>query len=136
MKRIPIFARLSLEDMRDLYRLMTEESWNPGQQIIEVGHDPPGLFVLLEGDGEVYALRGDGLRHLNSVGPGEHLGEISLLTNSITSARVTAVTLVRGLHLSRDRFDHFVSTHPTAALRIYRLFSEGLAERVRALSLS
>ncbi len=46
------------------------------------------------------------------------------------------MTLVRGLHLSRDCFDHFVSTHPTAALRIYRLFSESLAERVRALSLS
>jgi hypothetical protein len=135
LKSIPIFGRLSLGDMRDLFRLATEETWTPGQQIVEAGVDPPGLIVLLEGDAEVYALSSDGARHLNSVGKGAHLGEISLLSNSLTSARVTAGTVVRGLRISREQFELYLSSHPQAALRIYRLFSENLAQRVRELSL-
>lgn len=134
LKQIPIFGRLTIGDMRDLYRLATEETWSPGEQIVEAGVDAPGLVVLLEGDAEVYALGAGGARHLNSLGPGAHVGEISLLTKSLTSARVTASTQVRGLRIDRDKFEMYLESHPSAALRIYRLFSEGLAERVRALS--
>lgn len=134
LKSIPIFSRLSLGDMRDLYRLAKEETWKPGQQIVEVGIDAPGLIIIIEGDAEVYAVSDDGPRHLNSVGPGTHLGEISLLSNSLTSARVTATSMVHGLHIEREQFELFLTSHPQAALRIYRLFSENLAQRVRALS--
>ena len=134
LKQIPIFSRLTLGDMRDLYRLATEETWSPGQQLIDAGVDAPGLVILVEGDAEVYALGETGARHLNSIGPGAHVGEISLLTNSLTSARVTASTLVRGLRIAREPFELYLQSHPQAALRIYRLFSEGLADRVRALS--
>ena len=134
LKQIPIFARLTLGDMRDLYRLATEETWAPGEAIVDVGIDAPGLVILIEGDAEVYALGEGGARHLNSLGPGAHVGEISLLSKSLTSARVTASTQVRGLRIARDQFELYLESHPAAALRIYRLFSEGLAERVRALS--
>jgi len=134
LKSIPIFARLSMGDMRDLYRLATEETWRPGEQIVEAGVDAPGMIILLEGNAEVYAITGDSARHLNSLSSGAHLGEISLLSNSLTSARVTASTLVRGLRISREPFEMYLQSHPQAALRIYRLFSEGLAERVRELS--
>ncbi|MCA1825393.1 MAG: cyclic nucleotide-binding domain-containing protein [Myxococcales bacterium] len=134
LKQIPIFARLTLGDMRDLHRLATEETWTPGQQIVDAGIDAPGLVILLDGDAEVYALGPSGARHLNSLGPGAHVGEISLLTKSLTSARVTASTEVRGLRIDRERFEMYLASHPAAALRIYQLFSEGLAERVRALS--
>jgi len=105
-----------------------------GDQIVDAGIDAPGLVILLEGDAEVYALGPGGARHLNSLGPGAHVGEISLLSKSLTSARVTARTQVRGLRIARDQFELYLESHPSAALRIYRLFSEGLAERVRALS--
>ena len=136
LKKIPFFARLSLDDMRDLYRLCNEEVFAPGTNLVDVGSDPPGLYVILEGDAEIYALGPSGARHLNSVGPGSHLGEISLLTNSLTSARITASTEVRALRIGREQFELFLGAHPGAALRIYRLFSEGLAERVKALSLA
>src|SRR6185312_15831088 len=37
LKSIPIFGRLAMPDMRDLYRLATEQQWTPGQQIVESG---------------------------------------------------------------------------------------------------
>ena len=75
-----------------------------------------------------------GPRYLNSLGPGDHLGEISMLCNSLTSARVVASTWLRSLAIPRQQFERYLVTHPGAALRIYRLFAEGLAGRVRALS--
>jgi tetratricopeptide (TPR) repeat protein len=136
LKEIPIFSRLGIDDMRDLYRLTREESWMPGQIVVEEGVDAPGLIIVIEGSAEVYAVGSEGVRHLNSVGAGAHLGEISLLSNSLTSARVTAATPVRALRISREEFEFFLQCHPQAALRIYRLFSEQLAQRVRALSLA
>jgi len=50
------------------------------------------------------------------------------------SAHVRARTAVRALRISRAAFEHYLDTHEAAALRIYRLFTQNLAERVRALS--
>jgi len=73
-------------------------------------------------------------RRLNTLGVGGYLGEISLLLDGPTSARVTARTNVKALFISREAFRQYVANTPTAALRIYRLFSTNLAERVRTLS--
>ena len=135
LKAIPLFARLTLDDMRDLHRLGSEVNFNPGTMLIEAGVDAPGLLVIIEGTAEVLAMGDDGPpRYLNSLGPGDHLGEISMLCNSLTSARVVASTWLRSLAIPRQQFERYLVTHPGAALRIYRLFAEGLAGRVRALS--
>ena len=135
LKRVPLFAKLSLDDLKDLHRLTAEKAFQPGKAIVEINVDPPGLIVLLEGTAEVHAVGDRGqLRHLNSVGPGAYLGEISLLSGSLTSARVVASTYVRALVISPDKFSGFLQTRPSAALRIYRAFAKGLGDRVRALS--
>ena len=41
---------------------------------------------------------------------------------------------MRGLRIAKDHLELYLESHAAAALRIYRLFGEGLAERVRALS--
>ncbi len=134
LKAIPLFGKLPLQDMKDLYRLSAEVTYKPGAIVVEEGVDAPGLIVIVEGSAEVVAIGAGGARHLNSLGPGDHLGEISLISRSVTSARVVASSLVRALKISPDRFAGFVHSHPAGAVGIYRLFSEKLAERVRALS--
>jgi tetratricopeptide (TPR) repeat protein len=135
LKAMPLFARLKLEDMTSLHRLGVEVEFQPDQILVEAGVPAPGLFVLIEGNAEVLSLGEGGARHLNTLGPGDYLGEISMLCNSLTSARVVANTWVRALQIPRAQFERFLVTHPGAALRIYRLFAEGLAGRVRVLSL-
>ncbi len=135
LKALPLFSRLKLEDMTALHRLGVEVEFQPEELVVEAGVPAPGLFVLIEGSAEVVALGSEGARHLNTLGPGDYLGEISMLCNSLTSARVVATTWVRSLQIPRAQFERFLVTHPGAALRIYRLFAEGLASRVRVLSL-
>ncbi len=134
LKSIPLFAKLNLEDLQALHRLASEVTFPPGHRVIEEGRDPPGLIVLLEGTVDVVAIDGVKVRYLNSLSKGAYLGEISLLSGGLTSARVTASSEVRALTITPPRFDGFLQTHPRAALCIYRLFAQDLGERVRSLS--
>ncbi len=134
LKAIPLFSKLSLDDMKDLHRLMSEEKFDIGEVIIENAVDGRGLFVVVEGKVDIYAISPTGPKRVNTLGAGAFFGEISLLGKSKTSARVAAIQPVEALHIAPAEFEKFLSARPNAALRVYRLFAENLAERVRALS--
>jgi tetratricopeptide (TPR) repeat protein len=134
LKAIPIFGELSLEDMKDLYRLARQVIIAPGAVLLEKGTPGTGLFVLMDGTVEVFSGPEQDARHLNTLGPGAYLGEISLVQDAPVSAHVRARGQVRALRISRSDFEHYLDTHEAAALRIYRLFTQNLAGRVRALS--
>jgi tetratricopeptide (TPR) repeat protein len=134
LKAIPIFAELDLADMRSLYRICEELLFEPRATIIEQGMSSPGLAVIVEGEVEVRVVSGDTEKRVNSLGPGATLGEISLVRDAPTSARVIATSEVRALTIPRDRFQRFLYNHESAALRIYRLFTQNLADRVAELT--
>ncbi|MBZ4420475.1 cyclic nucleotide-binding domain-containing protein [Myxococcus sp. RHSTA-1-4] len=134
LKAIPIFGELPIEDMKDLYRMAQQVLIPEGTTVLEKGARGTGLLVLLDGTVDVYSGPGPDARLLNTLGPGAWLGEISLILDGPTSAHVRARSPVRALRVTRADFQHYLETHEGAALRIFRLFTENLAERVRALS--
>ncbi|GHG79008.1 cyclic nucleotide-binding domain-containing protein [Comamonas sp. JC664] len=134
LKAIPLFGELSLEDMKDLYRVARPVQFARGDTVLEKGAPGSGLLVLLEGTVDVLGGAEPGARLLNTLGPGAFIGEVSLILDGDTSAHVLARSEVRALRVTRADFQHYLDTHEAAALRILRLFTEKLAERVRALS--
>lgn len=134
LKALPMFADLSLPDMKALYRVCTLQAYAPGQHLIEAGQPGRGLFLIVAGQVEVFAGNDASARLLNTLGVGGYVGEISLVQDGPTSARVTARSAVKVLFISRDAFKEYVYSSPAAALRIFQLFTINLAERVRVLS--
>jgi CRP-like cAMP-binding protein len=134
LKALPMFADLAIDDMRSLFRVCVQHGFGPGMHLIEPGQAGRGLFVIVDGQVEVFGGAGPDARLLNTLGVGGYVGEISLLLDGPTSARVTARTNVKALFISREAFKQYLFNTPAAALRIYRLFSINLAERVRTLS--
>lgn len=134
LKALPMFTDLALDDLKALYRICTLQAFAPGTHLIEPGQPGKGLFVFVDGQVEVFGGSDANARLLNTLGVGAYVGEISLLQDGPTSARVTARTQVKALFISRDAFLHYLYSSPNAALRIYRLFTLNLADRVRALS--
>lgn len=134
LKAIPIFGELPMRDMKDLFRMAQQVLIPADTTVLEKGARGTGLLVLLDGTVDVYSGPGPDARLLNTLGPGAFLGEISLILDGPTSAHVRSRTAVRALRVTRVDFQHYLDTHEAAALRIYRLFTENLAERVRALS--
>ncbi|WP_407667108.1 cyclic nucleotide-binding domain-containing protein [Myxococcus guangdongensis] len=134
LKAIPIFGELALEDLKDLYRVARQVVIPEDTTVLEKGARGTGLLVLLDGTVEVSSGPGPDARRLNTLGPGAWLGEISLILDGPTSAHVRSSATVRALRVTRADFQHYLATHEAAALRIYRLFTHNLAERVRVLS--
>jgi hypothetical protein len=116
-KALPMFAELSMDDMRALFRICVQHGFGPGMHLIEPGQPGRGLFLIIDGIVDVF---------------GSNSADARLL-DAPTSARVTARTNVKALFISREAFHRYVAHTPTA-LRLYRLFSTNLAERVRTLS--
>ncbi len=134
LKSLPMFADLSLPDMKALYRVCSGVTFAVGQNLIEPGQPGRGLYVIIDGQVEVFGGPDAGSRLLNTMGVGSYVGEISLVRDTPTSARVTARTPVKALFVARDAFEKYLYSNPGAALCIYRLFTLNLAERVRVLS--
>ncbi len=136
LKAIPIFQDLSLVDLQDLYRVARETTVPAGTAIIEQGRQGLGLYILVAGSVDVTtAVAGGGPpKHLNTLSDGAHLGEISLVQDAPTSARVVARTQAALLFISRDAFQRFLELHEAAAIAIWRHFAVSLADRVRVLS--
>lgn len=134
LKAMPMFSELAIADMKALFRICALRTFAPGQHLIETGQPGKGLFVIVDGQVEVYGGPAEGSRLLNTLGVGSYVGEISLVQDGPTSARVTARSQVKALFVSRAAFLQYLYSTPSAALCIYRLFTVSLAERVRVLS--
>jgi len=131
LKAIPIFGELALPDMKDLHRISEATIYAPGFTIIEQGVKGVGLVVILQGSVQVLRVDGGKTTPLATLSPGSYVGELSLVDDAPTSARVVAQEPVRALVISRERFSQYLYTHEAAATRIFMLFTRTLAERLR-----
>ncbi len=131
LKAIPIFGELALADMKDLYRICEGAAWQSGATVIEQGVQGKGLVVILAGSVQVLRVDGAKTLPLATLSAGSYVGEISLVDDAPTSARVAAQGEVKALFISRARFEQYLYTHEAAALKIYTLFTKTLAERLR-----
>jgi CRP-like cAMP-binding protein len=131
LKGIPIFGQLSLPDMKDLFRVCGAMQWAAGTVLIEQGETGKGLIVITEGQVQVMRTDRGTSKVLATLPTGSYVGEISLVDDAPTSARVVAAGAVRGLVITPERFQQYLYTHEAAALRIYALFTRTLAARLR-----
>jgi len=79
-----------------------------GAQLLEQGKRAPGLFVLLSGGARVLH---DGVV-INDLGPGDMMGEMSLLSHGPAIATIRASAKCYLLELPRGDFAELIMTHP------------------------
>jgi cyclic nucleotide-binding protein/HEAT repeat protein/4Fe-4S binding protein len=93
LRGVPLFAELEPRDLLDLAELTREEEVPPGRALCEEGRPDSGdLFVVLSGRAAVL-VRGDAAgagreTEVAQLGPGEVVGELSLIDGSPRSATV------------------------------------------------
>jgi tetratricopeptide (TPR) repeat protein len=121
------FKDLALDELRELYGICTGRTYGAGQVIIEDGDAGEALYVVKQGRVGVFK-RGQRIAEL---GPGDHFGEISLLTGAAATARVQSLEPVQLFRIDRDGLERFLATREGAAARMYRAFTAALANRLR-----
>jgi CRP-like cAMP-binding protein len=109
LKRVPLFGGLNDRQRRKLARLCRERNVNSGTTIVKEGlMSGVGFFVVAEGEAAVTI----GGKEVARLGPGDHFGELALITRQERSASVTAQTPMRCLEIRFWDFRDFARANP------------------------
>lgn len=126
LQRLPLFADLSDPELEVLARRSRPVSLGAGGVLMEEGSPGGSLYVILEGDFEITKRSGPSEVLIAVRGPGEVIGEMSLLDGSPRTASVRSLSDSRLLEIDQDAFRHLVETSPAASLRILHTISARL----------
>jgi len=113
LRTSPLFAKFDDEARYGLIDRFKRVGFQPGQKLITQGQEGQGLFVIATGDVQVNVQKdgGDSVTVAN-LGPGQVVGEISLLHSQPANATVVAHSLVGALFLPRVEFQDVLKKHP------------------------
>ena len=123
--RFPLFADLTHEQREVLILHFEPAAAQPGDRIIEAGEAADKVYFIAAGEVEVSVGR-----ERVKLGPGDHFGEIALITGAPRTATVTATDYSKFATLSRRDFLRFLQRFPSIREPMLRLAAER-AERSR-----
>lgn len=129
LRRVRLFAGLSQRQLRQLARLAKERQYRPGVTVVEEGTmSGVGFFIVADGEGSV-SVEGT---EVARIGPGDHFGELALISEDARTATVTAVTRLRCHVIAFWDFRKFARDNPDVAWRLLQHVAALLvAERTR-----
>src|SRR5215213_11237301 len=115
LKRVPLFSSLSQRQLRRLARDFREREVEPGARVVGEG-DKGGVsfFVIVDGTATVTM---DG-NEVTQLGPGDHFGELSLISERVRSATVSADGPMRCLVLGFWDFRRFAKENPDVSWKL------------------
>ena len=127
LKRIPIFAHLTYNELVKVVALTQLRQVGADTPFIKEGERGDELFVVLAGEVEVTK---DG-NVLVTLKAGAHLGEMGMIENAVRSATVTAKTPANLLVMRREEFFGLIRSEPVIATKLLWSFVQVLSGRLR-----
>ncbi len=127
VQKTPLFRTLSFDETVRLFKIAVPAKKAAGDIVIEDETMGTGLYIVRSG--RLQVKKGD--RVLGSVGPGEIVGEMSLIDDVLTSSEVVAVEECELLMLPRATFDTMLATDKDLAVKVFKAFCRTLADRLR-----
>ncbi len=94
-----------------------------GELLVAQGDAGDAAYLVLGGRLRVERPRGGRVEVIREVGPGELVGELSLLTGAPRSASVRAIRDTEVGRLPRAAFDALLQAHPALAIRLTRMLA-------------
>ena len=107
-----IFSQLSAQELEPLYEVLEACQISPDTAIIHQGQGSDGLYLVVEGRFEVRKRDGDAYTTVHTAGPGELLGEISLVTDGDAVASVVSVGQGRVIFVDKAHIERLCDAHP------------------------
>jgi CRP-like cAMP-binding protein len=124
---VPLFQACSLPELTKVAGIMSQLDEPEGKVLIREGEPGRDFFLIAEGTAEVRRRN----RRVSTLGPGDFVGEIALLTNAPRTATVRTTSPVTVLRVTSKGFTELLSTSPT----IQRKIQKALADRVAPAAL-
>jgi CRP-like cAMP-binding protein len=125
LERVPLFAGIARAGLEDIGRIVEEIEVPAGMALTHEGRHEGYFFIIVSGT--VRIERGD--RTINTIGPGDFLGEIALLDGGPRTATATTESPCRLLSMTHERFHELLDTSPPVRTAVL----EAVGLRLRAL---
>ncbi len=121
---IPLFSQCDRRELAEIGKLATEIEIEPGRQFIKEGEYAFEMVVIVQGTATV-TKGGD---KVATLGPGDAVGEIALLTHRPRNATVTADTKLDVLVIDSGGFDALLEDVPGLAKRLLKVVASRLSD--------
>ncbi len=122
LRHSAILRAVAPAERADLMGRFETRTFAVGEHLVDAGKDADGLFLIASGTVRVSGKDGEGdtivLAHL---GPGDVVGEISLVLRRPATADVVAEHATIALELKREHFQEVIREHPTLLGELYEL---------------
>jgi signal transduction histidine kinase len=120
LRRLPLFQDLPDEDIEGLCRVSRRVEVPAGRVVMKEGTPGDGLYIILSGRLEVTKREGDHDVVLAQRGPGEFLGEMSLIESAPRSASARAIEASELLVVDPPAFQTLLKSSSSAATTLLR----------------
>lgn len=126
-KSSSFFKTLKDEEIQAIAKASDQKKFSPKSIIIEQYEKPQAVYLIFKGLVRVYRIAECGEEvNLAILGPGEVIGEMSLLDESERSATVEALQETEALFLTKGNFDKILAQNPQIARKMLGIFCQRL----------
>ncbi len=105
---------------------------DPGSELIKEDELGASMFIIVAGQVDVVTGKGKAAKRIARLGPGDFVGEMSLMTGAHRSATVTAATPVRAVEVSRTALAPILDASPELVHRFAAILGKRQSEIDRA----
>lgn len=121
LRSVPLFSALSDNLLRTLTGAVLFRKAQTGLRIIHEGQAGGELFILLSGSGRV--VKGPDDVVLASLGPGDYVGEMSLIDGEPRSASVDIIEDAELMVVGKPHFEQVMASEPALMQETLRVLS-------------
>jgi CRP-like cAMP-binding protein len=115
LKQVPLFAELDSRQLRRLAKHFRARTVPAGTVVVREGEmSGAGFFVVADGEAVVNVGGND----VKTVGPGEHFGELALVSEGKRSATITARTELQLYEIPFWDFREFAHANPDVTWKL------------------
>jgi uncharacterized membrane protein len=134
LAQVPIFSLLDADALAALAEQVDEIREQPGKKLFHTGDPGDAMYVVLEGEVEIFFKNATGDRILlERAQPGDFFGEMSLLDGGARTASALVTQPLHALLVDRDDLEQLLKLCPTAAMDLIAAMGRRLRESTRLL---
>jgi hypothetical protein len=133
LRDVPLLASLDWPGLKLLAFTSKRQDYRAGEILFEQGDTGEAAYVVLTGQADVVVEGENSSRVLYSLGQGQMVGELSMLSQMPRSATVRAKTDLRLLRLDREIFFETMRQNPAFSFEVSRDLGARLVATTEAL---
>lgn len=134
LKKIRLLQDLGEDELKKFAAVCSEETFPSKSIIIEENMEGRSLYIVKKGTVVVSKVEGETETEITKLVVGETFGEMSLIEDTKTSARVSAYNDVTCISIDRASFLNLMKAENALSSKVWHNFTRILSERLRYTS--